>query len=121
MTKNEKLLCGLYAAIALISLIATWAHNLAFFAQPENRELTSFIRALYVNHASASIANDIFLFGLAAFIFMVQEAKKLAIRHVWLYILLSCLIAISVIFPLFLIARQAAIAKQRQKAQQMIR
>lgn len=113
MTGNEKILCWVYAVIALAALVATWTNNIAFFAQPENREVMSFVQALYQNHASASITNDILLFGLAAFIFMVHEAKRLAVPHVWVYILLSCLVAVSVMFPLFLIARQVAVAKQR--------
>ncbi|EKF75572.1 hypothetical protein A11A3_01837 [Alcanivorax hongdengensis A-11-3] len=113
MTRNEKILCGVYGAIAAIALVATWTHNLAFMAQPENRGATSFILALYVNHASASIANDILLYCLAGFIFMVHEARRLGIRFVWLYIVLSMGIAVSVMFPLFLIARQVALARQR--------
>ena len=49
----------------------------------------------------------------AAFVFMLHEAKKLGIGHVWLYILLSLLVAVSMMFPLFLVARQVALAKQR--------
>jgi hypothetical protein len=41
---------------------------------------------------------------------MVIEARRLAIRWVWLYILLGFLVAISVTFPLFLIARERRIA-----------
>jgi hypothetical protein len=37
----------------------------------------------------------------------------LQIRGVWLYIALSFLVAISVTFPLFLIARQRRLAQQR--------
>lgn len=121
MTKNEQMLCWVYGVIALVSLVATWTHNLAFFAQPENQGALSFIHALYVNHAAASIANDILLFGLAAFLFMVFEARKLGIRHVWLYILLSCLVAVSVMFPLFLIVRQMALAKRRMQFVDQVR
>lgn len=65
-----------------------------------------FIRAAYANHASASIANDLLFFALAAFVFMVIEARRLKMRFVWAYVALALVIAIAVIFPLFLIARQ---------------
>ena len=113
MQKYEKALCAAYIAIALIALVATWSHNIAFLIQPGNLEPLSFFRALYVNHAAASVANDIWLMCAAAFVFMLHEAKKLGIGHVWLYILLSLLVAVSVMFPLFLVARQVALAKQR--------
>lgn len=106
MSRGEKILCWAYAAIAVVALYATWSHNIAFGAQPNSGGTLGFIRALYVNHASASIANDLILFGLAAFIFMVTEARRLKIRFVWAYLVFSLLIAIAVVFPLFLIARQ---------------
>ena len=105
MTRNDKLLCGLYAAISLIALFATWSNNLAFFALPDSGGLMGFLRAAYVNPAAASLAKDLCLFGLAATVFMLTEARRLHIRFVWVYIVLSLAVAISVFFPLFLIAR----------------
>jgi hypothetical protein len=110
MTRHDKLLCGLYAAIALVALYATWSNNLAFFALPDNGGLMGFLRAAYANPAAASLANDLFLFGFAATVFMLLEARRLGIRFVWLYVLLSLTVAISVFFPLFLIARQMRLA-----------
>jgi hypothetical protein len=56
--------------------------------------------------ASTSITVDLAFFLVAAAVLMVIEARRLAIRWVWLYILLGLLVAISVTFPLFLIARE---------------
>jgi Terpene cyclase DEP1 len=113
MTRSEKIVCGVYAAIAVSALVTTWSNNIAFMLRPENQNTLSFIRALYVNGATASIANDLLLYALAGCIFMVREARRLHIRHVWVYILLSLLIAVSVMFPLFLIARQIKMSQQR--------
>lgn len=106
MTRGEKILCGIYALISIVALYATWSNNLAFGAQPNSGGTIGFIRALYVNPAAASIANDLIFFALAAFIFMVMEARRLKIRFVFAYLVLSLLVAIAVVFPLFLIARQ---------------
>ena len=59
--------------------------------------------------ASRSIACDILFFFLAAAIFMVIEARKYGVRFVWLYILAGATVAISVAFPLFLVARELRI------------
>ncbi|RZI85586.1 MAG: DUF2834 domain-containing protein [Rubrivivax sp.] len=111
MTRNDKLLCALYAAISLVALYATWSNNLAFFAMPDNGGLMGFLRLAYANPAAASLANDLFLFGFAATLFMLLEAKRLRIRFVWVYVVLSVTVAISVFFPLFLIARQKRLAE----------
>lgn len=113
MTRSENIICALYAAIAVIALVATWTNNIAFMLQPENQNAWSFVRALYANGATASITNDLLLYALAGSIFMVLEARRLHMRHVWVYILLSLLIAVSVMFPLFLIARQIKMSQQR--------
>jgi hypothetical protein len=70
-----------------------------------------FIAATKANPAATSIANDITIFAIAAFIFMVLEARKLGIRFVWVYITLSLAVAVSVMFPLFLIARELKLAE----------
>ncbi|MCC7360028.1 MAG: DUF2834 domain-containing protein [Anaerolineales bacterium] len=115
LTRADKLLCATYAGIALVALFATWSHNLAFFQQPDNGGLPSFIAAAYANPAAASISNDILFYLLAGWLFMVVEARRLGIKHVWVYLALSGLIAISVMFPLFLITRQAALARRRAR------
>src|SRR6185295_20256796 len=69
-----------------------------------------FVTEARVNPASRSLTVDIGFFLLAASAFMVIEARRLGIGFVWLYILFGFLIAISVTFPLFMIARELRLA-----------
>jgi len=115
MTRFEKTLCLVYASIALIALAATWINNLAFFNQPQNGGAFGFYQAIYANPAVASFTNDLLLYALAGCIFMAVEARRLGIRYVWVYILLSFLIAVSVMFPVFLITRQFEISRKRTR------
>ena len=41
---------------------------------------------------------------------MVREARRIGVRFVWAYIVFAFLIAVSVTFPLFLIAREIRMA-----------
>jgi len=41
---------------------------------------------------------------------MVREARRIGVRFVWAYIVFAFLIAVSVTFPLFLIAREMRMA-----------
>jgi hypothetical protein len=113
MTRNDKRLCTIYAIIAFVALVSTWSNNLVFLRQPENRNLWSWYDAVYANHAAASFTNDLLMLAIAACIFMIVEGYRLKMRYVWVYILLSGPIAISVMFPLFLIARQIALSHLR--------
>ena len=102
---SRKVLCVVYGVIAIAALVATWSQNLAYFDNPA-RFVSDFLNDLKVTPASRSFAVDISLFFLAAMILMVIEARKHGVKFVWLYVLGGWVIAISVTFPLFLIARE---------------
>jgi hypothetical protein len=112
MPRSRLLLCVAYGAVALLALIATWSQNLSYF-HPEEGWLLGFVRATgrfwpatLATPASVSITVDIGLFFLAAAALMIIEARRLDMRFAWLYVVFGILIAISVTFPLFLIARE---------------
>jgi hypothetical protein len=107
VSTSRKLLCAVYAVIAAAALIATWSQNIAYLGSGNPLTVyADFWRDTRVNPASQSITVDIALFFLAAALFMVIEARKHGIPFVWAYIAGGLLIAISVTFPLFLIARE---------------
>ncbi len=112
MSTSRKLLCTLYAVIALAALVATWSQNIAYLEANPLRFLANFFGDTRANEATQSITVDIVLLFLAAAIFMVIEARKHTIGLVWLYIVGGMLIAISVTFPLFLIARERRLAEK---------
>lgn len=111
MPRRSVYLCVFYALVATVALVATWGQNLAYFqgvaaAGGVLEVFAAFIEDTRVNPASRSITVDIALFTLAGSVFMILEARRLGIRFVWAYILLGFLVAISVTFPLFMIARE---------------
>ena len=114
MTASDKRLCATYLLIAVVSLFGTWSQNLAFMSEPGHDSALAFVMACFENHAAASISIDLLLFGVAAFVFMRVEATRYQIRFYWLYVLASTLVAVSVVFPVFMIARQRRIALMRE-------
>ncbi len=106
---SRKLLCAVYAAIALVALVATWSQNILFLSS--GGSFFGFWEATKANPASRSVTVDIALLLLAVAILMVIEARRLGVRFVWAYILGGFLIAISVTFPLFLLARELRLEK----------
>ena len=102
---SSKVLCAIYAVISVVALIATWSQNAAYFDNPGGF-LLDFFNDSKVTPASRSLSADIVLFFLAAGIMMVIEARKHEVKYVWAYIAGGFAIAISVTFPLFLLARE---------------
>lgn len=117
MTQAQRWLIGFYALVAIAALIATWGQNLQYVWQAggDFSALNAFLPDTKVNPASRSITVDIGLFLLAAAAFMVIEARRLGVRFVWLYIFFGFTIAISVTFPLFMIARELRIVAQPER------
>lgn len=109
MPTASKALRAVYAVIAIAALVATWSQNVAYLDRPA-RFLSAFLDDTKTTAASRSLTVDILLFFLAAAVLMVVEARKHGIRFVWLYIVGGATIAISVTFPLFLIARELRVA-----------
>lgn len=112
MTRQDKILCVAYAVIAAGALIATWSQNIRFMRQHDNGGITGFLEDAWANPAAASLSNDLLFLALAAVVWMIVEARRLGIRYVWAYVLLSAVTAISVTFPLFLLARQLKLAQR---------
>lgn len=110
MTSLQKSLCAFYALVAVAALLATWGQNLAYFGHGGGSSGLAFLLDTKANPASRSITVDIGFFLLAATAFMVIEARRLGVRFVWLYVLFGFLVAISVTFPLFMIARELRLA-----------
>ncbi|MEO7331785.1 MAG: DUF2834 domain-containing protein, partial [Minicystis sp.] len=112
MDGKSKALCVAYGLISAAALVATWSQNIAFMRTPDNGGLMGFIQATNVNAAARSIGLDLAFVCLAAFVWMVVEARRLKIRFVGIYLVLSCVIAVSVMFPLFLIAREMRLSSR---------
>jgi hypothetical protein len=115
MARHRQYLCAFYAVVATVALIATWGQNLAYFhgiGSPAAflGAFTTFVLETWANPATRSITVDLLLLCLAGMTFMILEARRLGIRFVWAYIVLGFLVAISVTFPLFMIARERHLA-----------
>ena len=108
MSGVSKMLCILYGSIALAALAATWSQNLQYGG---GGSAMQYLFDLKASAASRSFTVDIGFFLLAGAVLMVAEARRLGVGWVWLYVIFGFIIAISVTFPLFLIARERRLAK----------
>ena len=115
MPPTRTLVCIAYALTAHVAFVGTWSQNVAYFRPDDGLAGFALATARFwpdtlTTPASVSVTVDLGLFFLAAALFMVLEARRLGIRFVWVYVVLGLLVAISVTFPLFLIARERRLA-----------
>jgi hypothetical protein len=108
MPLARKVLCAVYALIALLALVATWSQTVAY-THSGAAFFGTFWDDTKVNAASRNITADALMLSISVVILMVVEARKYGVRFVWLYVVGGVLVAISVTVPLFLIAREIRI------------
>jgi hypothetical protein len=101
---SRKVLCVVYAAIAVAALIATWSQIGPYLHSPADFFVT-FWRDAKVNSASRVITVEALMLSFSVAVLTVIEGRKYHVRWVWLYIA-GFFVAVSVAFPLFLIARE---------------
>jgi enterochelin esterase-like enzyme len=94
---GHQLRARIYFALAALGLITAWVLN----------GIASFEGANYLNAWFGSVVDwvlsvDLFIVAAATIVFMLHEAKKLSMKRVWLYFLLSGITALAFTFPLFM-------------------
>jgi hypothetical protein len=94
---------------SVLALIFCWKENLHYLS---NGGLVAFWNDLWVTHAAASITYDILFLGIAVFTWMIHDARKRKVKGVWIYMVLSMVVAISVMVPLYMIAREKTQSNQ---------
>ncbi len=101
-----------YAVMAVTGVCVTWYFNLQAMQLDPNFSFASFVRDNYVNPSSASIANDIAVILVVFFFWSFFEARRLKMKHWWVYVPLSIGVALAFAFPLFLLMRERALAQR---------
>ena len=106
----------IFLITAVVGVYVTWYFNIQFMQKTGGFSLTEFIAASYANDASASISNDILVVVFTFLVWSFSEAKRLAMKNWWLYVVLTFSVAIAFAFPLFMYMRERAIEAQAATA-----
>lgn len=112
MTRTDKALCGVYAAFAAVALVGTQWTLVAFLRSDQN-DMGAMVDRLTANPVVGFVGIDLGVVALVAALFMVVEGRRLRVPGWWVYVALVFLVAASVAFPLFLIARTRVLARER--------
>lgn len=111
MTRSEKTLCLVYGLIAVAALVGTqWV--LADYLAGAGT-VGEFLDATVEGNAATFVSIDLLAVAAAATIFLVVDGRQQGVRFLWLYVVLVFAVAVSVAFPLYLIARTRTIAAAR--------
>ena len=94
-----------FLILSLVGLITAWVFNGIASVTGQN-----YLDAWLGSAVVWVLSLDILIVAIAGSAFMIFEARKLGMKRVWIYILLSGLTAFAFTFPLFLAMREKKLA-----------
>ena len=94
-----------YLLLCLAGIVLPYWALLPWFAE-HGLDLPLFCQELFSTRIGASFGVDVIISALVLFIFVFVEGRRLAIAHLWLPVLATLLVGVSLGFPLFLYLRQ---------------
>ncbi len=101
-----------FALTAVVGVFVTWYFNVQFMLETGGFSLGEFVSASYANYASSSISNDLLVVVFTFLFWSYAEAKRLGMKHWWLYVVATFGLAIAFAFPLFMLMRERALLRQ---------
>ena len=109
----HKALFWTYMVVAAVGLITAWVFNGIAVMNGED-----YFGAWFGTAVDWVLSADLTVVAIAVVIFMITEARRLGMKRVWLYILLSGFTAMAFTFPLFLAMRERKLAERESTARE---
>lgn len=105
-----------YGLCTAAGAVVPWYYNLRFMR--ESGELLTPQRWLaegFVTPLAGSITSDFLIGTIPVLVWMVVEARRLRMRHLWVYVLGTFLVAFAFTCPLFLLMREWHLQRVRSE------
>lgn len=102
----HKSLFWVYLVLSIVGLVTAWIFN--GFAVMNNED---YMAAWFGTAVDWVLSADFTIVAIAVVVFMISEARRLKMKRVWLYILLSGVTAMAFTFPLFMAMRERQLAQ----------
>ena len=96
----------LYLVFCLLGLLLPYSQFVPWIMEHHGLNMPLFIRDLFANRISAFFAVDVIVSAIVLILFVRVEGTRLAMRLLWLPILATFFVGVSLGFPLFLYLRQ---------------
>jgi len=106
VTAMHKSLFWVYLILSIIGLVTAWIFNGIAVMNQED-----YMGAWFGSAVDWVLSADLTIVAFAVVVFMISESRRLKMKRVWLYILLSGFTAMAFTFPLFMAMRERQLAK----------
>ncbi|BAU99778.1 DUF2834 domain-containing protein [Aurantimicrobium minutum] len=103
----HKKLFWVYLVLSIAGLITAWIFNGIAVMNQED-----YLGAWFGSAVDWVLSADLTIVAIAVVVFMITESRRIGMKRVWLYILLSGVTAMAFTFPLFMAMRERQLAKK---------
>ena len=97
-----------YLALAVLGAVLPYGKLLPWVLE-HGLDLALLCQELFSTRIGAFFGLDVIVSALVVFLFVVAEGRRLGLGRLWLPILATCLVGVSLGLPLFLYFRQCAL------------
>ena len=106
-----------YGLFAAAGAVVPWYFN-ARFMRESGEALTPqrWLAEGFVTPLAGSITSDFLIGTIPVLVWMLVEARRLGMRHLWVYVLGTFLVAFAFTCPLFLLMRERHLQLRRTQA-----
>lgn len=94
-----------YLALCVIGFAVPYAEFVPWLSQ-HGLQLGAFVHELFASRIGAFFGLDVAVSAVVLFVFVFAERAALGIRHVWLPVVATLLVGVSLGLPLFLYMRE---------------
>jgi hypothetical protein len=94
-----------YLALCVVGILLPYWQFVPWVAE-HGLNFTLFVQDLFANRISSFFGLDVLVSAVVLWIFIAAEGSRLGVRHLWLPIVATCVVGVSLGLPLFLYLRQ---------------
>jgi Terpene cyclase DEP1 len=99
----------LFLILAILGTVVPLSYFFPFLAA-HGLDLPLFFRQLFQNNISAFFGTDVIISALVLCPFIYSEGRRRGMKHLWVFILSTMLVGVSLGLPLFLFFRERSLS-----------
>ena len=100
-----------YPIFCVLGILLPYSQFVPWVVAQHGVPLGLFVRELFANRIGAFFGMDVLVSAVVLMFFVQREGKRLGVRHLWLPIVGTLVVGVSLGFPLFLYLREGALER----------
>lgn len=100
---------AVYLVLCLLGILLPYSQFVPWVIAQHGIPLGLFLRELFSTRIGGFFGMDVLVSAVVLISFVQREGKRLAVRHLWLPIVATLTVGVSLGFPLFLYLREGAL------------